>query len=140
MNLIIHTEKYFWNFIKSNRNQIVFTIFRLNWNSKRSVRFKINQKMVNTIWFRFDLIKFRNDFSVYMYTSEQVLYVYMIFIQSEIRASRFFDNKTNIHSGPGVLYCQSGKVIYCLQKLHEKLASLGTMEAELRAPLNPSIA
>ena len=30
-----HTEKYFRNLIKSNRNQIVFTIFRLAWNSKR---------------------------------------------------------------------------------------------------------
>ena len=29
-----------------------------------SVRFQINRKMVNTIWFRFDLIIFRKDFSV----------------------------------------------------------------------------
>ena len=31
---IVQTEKYFWNLIKSNRNQIVFTIFQLIWNSK----------------------------------------------------------------------------------------------------------
>ena len=31
----VHTEKYFRNLIKSNRNQIVFTIYRLIWNSKR---------------------------------------------------------------------------------------------------------
>ena len=29
--------------------------------------FQINRKMVNTIWFRFDLIKFRKDFSVYIH-------------------------------------------------------------------------
>ena len=28
----VHTEKYFRNIIKSTRNQIVFTIFRLIWN------------------------------------------------------------------------------------------------------------
>ena len=50
----------FWNLIKSNRNQIVFTIFRLIWNSKRT----INRCMVNTIWFRFHLIRLRKDFSV----------------------------------------------------------------------------
>ena len=37
-----------------------------NWlGSKRtSVWFKINRKMVNTTWFRFDSIRFRKDFSV----------------------------------------------------------------------------
>ena len=29
-----HTEKTFWNLVNSNRNQIVFTIFRLIWNQK----------------------------------------------------------------------------------------------------------
>ena len=33
----VHAEKSFRNRIKSNRNQIVFTIFRLIWNSKRTV-------------------------------------------------------------------------------------------------------
>ena len=33
----LHTEKSFRNLIKLNRNQIVFTIFRLIWNSKRTV-------------------------------------------------------------------------------------------------------
>ena len=35
INYSVHTqtEKYFRNLIKSNRNQIVFTIFRLIWNS-----------------------------------------------------------------------------------------------------------
>ena len=45
-------EKFFRNLIKSNRNQIVFTIFRLIWNSKRTVSvfgFKFNRKLVNTI-------------------------------------------------------------------------------------------
>ena len=29
---VTRTEKYFRNFIKSNQNQIVFTIFRSIWN------------------------------------------------------------------------------------------------------------
>ena len=60
-SLYIHTEKYFRNLLKSNRNRIVFTFFQLIWNSKWtvSVWFQINRKIVNTIWFRFDLIRFR---------------------------------------------------------------------------------
>ena len=34
---VLHTEKSFPNLIKSNRNQIVFTIFRLIWNRKRTL-------------------------------------------------------------------------------------------------------
>ena len=53
-------QKYFRILIKSNRNQIVFTIFRLIWNSKRTrpFVFQINRNMVNTIGFLFDLIRF----------------------------------------------------------------------------------
>ena len=60
-----HKEKSFRNLVKSNRNQIVFTIFRLIWN-QTDVRllFQINRKMVNTIWYRFHLIRFRKKFSV----------------------------------------------------------------------------
>jgi len=53
--LIVPTEKYFRNLNKSNRNQIVITMYRLI----------CNRKMKNTIWFRFDLIRFRKVFSVY---------------------------------------------------------------------------
>ena len=53
----VDTEKSFRNLIISTRHQILFTIFRLNW-------IQINQKMVNTIWFRIDLITFRKYFSV----------------------------------------------------------------------------
>ena len=53
----VHTEKSFQCLIKSTRNQIVFTIFRLIW-------IQMNRKMVNTIWFRFDLIRFRKKISV----------------------------------------------------------------------------
>jgi len=56
--LRIHTEKYFRNLIKSNRNQIVLTIFRLFGTKRMSVWFHINRKMVNTIWFQFDLLRF----------------------------------------------------------------------------------
>ena len=55
----IHADKFFWNIIKSNSNQIVFTIFRLIWIQADSVWFQINRKLVNTIWFRFDSTKFR---------------------------------------------------------------------------------
>ena len=53
----ICTEKSFQNLIKSNRNQTVFTIFRLIWNSKTNtigLLLQINLCMVNTVWFRFD--------------------------------------------------------------------------------------
>ena len=68
------TEKSFRDIIKSNRNQIVVTI----WNVRKfgtSVWFEINWKMVNTIWFQVDSIRFRKDFSVYVQTQriEQLL-------------------------------------------------------------------
>ena len=47
---------------KSNRIHIVFTIFQLIWNQTYVHLFQINRKMVNTIWFRFDLIRFRKHF------------------------------------------------------------------------------
>ena len=50
--IVILTEESFRNLIKSNKNQIVFTIFQ------------INREVVNTIWFQFYLIRFRKDFSV----------------------------------------------------------------------------
>ena len=40
--LITHTEKYFRNLIKSTRDQIVFTIFRLIW-IQTDVRLDPNQ-------------------------------------------------------------------------------------------------
>ena len=49
-SLKLHTEKSFRNLIKSNRNQIVFAIFRLIWNTDgRPLVSQIYQKMVNTI-------------------------------------------------------------------------------------------
>ena len=42
--------------LKSNRNQIIFTIFRLICTVR--LLFQIIRKMVNTIWFRFDLMRF----------------------------------------------------------------------------------
>ena len=60
-----HTEKTFRNLIKLTRNQIVFTIFRLIWHQTDvCLVFQINRKMVNTIWFLFNLIRFRKVFSV----------------------------------------------------------------------------
>ena len=65
VGLFVHTEKSFRNVIKSNRNQIVFTIFRLIWNQTEEWGFKYGSKsigkMVNTIWFQFDLIYFEKN-------------------------------------------------------------------------------
>ena len=62
----LHTETYFRNRIKSNRNLIVFLPCTDWFGIKRtlSLRFQINLKMVNTIWFRFDLARFWTHFSV----------------------------------------------------------------------------
>ena len=62
----VHTHKYFPDLLKSNRNQVVFTIFRVIWNQTDRIRllFQINPKMVNTILFRFDFIRFQKKFSV----------------------------------------------------------------------------
>ena len=38
-----HTEKYFRNLIKSNRNQIIFTILRLIWKQTDTVRLVPNE-------------------------------------------------------------------------------------------------
>ena len=62
----IRREKSFRNIIQSNRYQIVFSIFRLIWNQRDAyVWFQINRRMVNTVCFQVDLIRFRKDFSVY---------------------------------------------------------------------------
>ena len=41
--MVPHTENFFRNLIKSNRNQIVSTIFRLIWNTNGRVRLDPNQ-------------------------------------------------------------------------------------------------
>ena len=49
----VHTEKYFQNLIRSNRNEIVFTIFRLIWNTNGHVRLDPNHLKdgkYNLIW------------------------------------------------------------------------------------------
>ena len=56
-------EKYFWNPVNPNRNQIVFTIFRLIWNQ---MDVSLDPKQLEngrTIWFRVGLIRFWKDFS-----------------------------------------------------------------------------
>ena len=64
-NGVSHTETIFWNLIKSKRNQILFTMHRLIWNSKWIfIWLQINRKMVNRIWFRFDSKRFRKNVSV----------------------------------------------------------------------------
>ena len=50
-----------------NQTEIRLYLPLSDWfGSKRTeVRFQINRCMLNTIWFRFDLIRFRKDFSVF---------------------------------------------------------------------------
>ena len=61
---LLHTEKSFRNLIKSILNQIVFTIHRLIWISKRTLSawIQINRLMVNTIWFQVVFNKSREIF------------------------------------------------------------------------------
>ena len=52
----LHREKYFWNPIKSNWNQIVFNIFQLSWN-QTDIRLVPNQSKNNkcnliSVWFK----------------------------------------------------------------------------------------
>ena len=58
---IVHTEESFRNLVKWTRNQIVFGTKRM------FVWFQFNWCMVNTIWLRFDLIRFQKDLSVCTY-------------------------------------------------------------------------
>ena len=60
--IIEHTEKSLLNPFKSNRNQIVFTIFRLI----------LYQREVRLVpWFRFNLTRLRKDLSVFRLVSSQ---------------------------------------------------------------------
>ena len=49
-----------------NQREIKLQLPFSDWfgTKRTSVWFQINRKMVNTIWFQFDLIRFRKDFSV----------------------------------------------------------------------------
>ena len=54
-----HAKISYQNPIELNRNQIVFTIFRLIWNQTDDhLLFQIKHKMVNITWFQFDIIIF----------------------------------------------------------------------------------
>ena len=59
----IRTEKSFWSFIRLNWNQIVVTTFRLIRNTNGCVHL-CSKSIVNTIWFGFDIVRFRKDFAV----------------------------------------------------------------------------
>ena len=53
--LPLHTEKYFWNLIKSNWNQVLFTVSWLIWN-QTDVRFVLNKSVhgkcnLISVWF-----------------------------------------------------------------------------------------
>ena len=54
----VNIEKSFLNLVKSD------CIFQNIRTKQNSICFRINRKMVNTIWFWFDLTRFRKDFSL----------------------------------------------------------------------------
>ena len=58
----VHTE------ILLNQTEIRLYLLSSDWfgTKLRSVRFQINLKMINTIWFQFELIRFWKDLSVCM--------------------------------------------------------------------------
>ena len=63
--MITYAQKFFFE-ILFNQTEIRFYLpFSDLFGTKRtSLWFSINLRMVNTIWFRFNLIRFRKDFSV----------------------------------------------------------------------------
>ena len=61
-----YTQWIFFEIILNKTEIGLYLPFSDWFGTKRtSVWFKINQKMLNTIWFQFDLIRFRKDFSVH---------------------------------------------------------------------------
>ena len=59
-----HTEIFTKSYSIKPKSDCIYH-FALIWNQTDvCLLFKINRTMVNTIWFRFDLIKFRNNFSM----------------------------------------------------------------------------
>ena len=68
-----NTEKYLRNLLKSNRNQIIFTIFPTDLDPNgRPFWSKSIVKFVNTIWVRDDLIRFRKDLSVCTWVASNI--------------------------------------------------------------------
>ena len=63
----LHAEKYLLHLVMLNQTDIwLYSPFSDWFGTKwKSVWFQINRKMVNTIWFGFDLIRFGKHFSVW---------------------------------------------------------------------------
>ena len=63
---VFSCPREFFSEILLNQTEIRLYLPFSDWlGAKRtSVWFQINRKMVNTIWFRFELIRFRKDFSM----------------------------------------------------------------------------
>ena len=105
----LNTEKYFRNLIKSNRNQIVFTIFRLIWNSKRTLSACVPNQSENG---KYNLISVRLN-----KISKRFL---------SLRVTEYQDGK---------IY-PDWKI---LPRLSERLAPLGIIRTNWGLPLNLSI-
>ena len=60
-----HAQKNLFEMLLDQTEIRLYLLFSGWFGTKRtSVWFQINRKMVNTIWYRFGLIRFRKDFSV----------------------------------------------------------------------------
>ena len=110
--LLLRTEEYFRILIKSNWNQTVFIIIRLIGTKRTSVWFHINRKMVNTIWFLFDLIRFRK---------------LCVYTDAWLQKHKFAVGET--------IYIQRAMHIYI--KLYKCIATVSIMGTQFRAPLEP---
>ena len=65
----LHTQRIFFQILLNQpKIRLYLPCINLFGNKRTFVWFKINRKMVNTIWFRVDLIRFRKDFSVCIFT------------------------------------------------------------------------
>ena len=62
--LLAHTEKFFETLLNQSEIRLYLTFSDWFGTKRIYIWFKINRKVVNTIWFRVDIKRFRKDFSV----------------------------------------------------------------------------
>ena len=69
-----HTQRNIFE-ILLNQTEMRLSLPFSDWfgSKRKSIWFKINRKIVKTIWFRFDLIRFRKYFSVCTYCQTKVI-------------------------------------------------------------------
>ena len=66
------------------------------WTKRTSVWFQINRKIVSTIWFRFDLIRFGKDFSVSVYKPlNDLLHLFLTILTQKKKIVKIYHSKFN---------------------------------------------